>query len=152
MSDHEKIIADPEGAFYFALEINGTEVAHFVECSGLKTTAEVFEIPEGGMNGMVHKRPGQSRWENIVLKVATNASTPLLEWRDKYLQDQFTKRTSDSGAITMYNNAGEVVRRFEFTNAWPVSWEGPSLNANSSELAVESVEIAHDGLKIKNSA
>ena len=69
-----KRIVDPFGAHYFALELNGTEVAHFQECSGLKTTATVFEIEEGGLNGMTHKRPGQSRWDNIVLRYATNAT------------------------------------------------------------------------------
>ncbi|TNE90779.1 MAG: phage tail protein [Deltaproteobacteria bacterium] len=143
---------DPYGNYYFALELtvdgHKTEVAHFMECSGLKSTAEVFEIEEGGLNGRSHKRPGRSSWDNIVLRYATSASTFLLEWRDKYLQDKFDSRTKTSGAITLRNNAGEVVRRYEFMNAWPVSWEGPSFNSGSSELAVETLEIAHEGLTI----
>lgn len=143
---------DPYGNYYFALEINdggqSLEVAHFQECSGLKNASEPFEIAEGGYNGHVHRRPGQSRWENLVLKFATSTSTFLLEWRDKFLQDEFTKRTSYSGSVAIMNNAGEVVRRFHFTNAWPVSWEGPSLSSAGSDLAVETLEIAHDGLRI----
>ena len=139
---------DPYGNYHFALEINGTEVAHFMECSGLKTTAEVFEIEEGGLNGRSHKRPGRSKWDNIVLRYASSTSTFLLEWRDRYLQDKFAERTSTSGVIKLMNNAGEVLRRYEFVNAWPVSWEGPSLSSGSSELAVESLEIAHEGLTI----
>ncbi|MCO4748109.1 MAG: phage tail protein [Proteobacteria bacterium] len=143
---------DPYGNYYFALELivdgHKTEVAHFMECGGLKSTAEVFEIEEGGLNGRSHKRPGRSSWDNITLRYATSASTFLLEWRDKYLQDKFDTRTKTSGAITLMNNKGDVVRRYEFMNAWPVSWEGPSFNAGSSELAVESLEIAHEGLTI----
>ena len=139
---------DPYGNYYFALEINGTEVAHFMECSGLKTTAEVFEIEEGGLNGRSHKRPGRSEWDNIVLRYASSTSTFLLEWRDRYLQDKFAERKSTTGVIKLMNNAGEVLRRYEFVNAWPVSWEGPSLSSGSSELAVESLEIAHEGLTI----
>jgi phage tail-like protein len=144
---------DPFGAHYFALELNGTEVAHFLECSGLKSTATVFEIEEGGLNGLTHKRPGQSRWENITLKFATNASQALLEWRDKFIRDEFSTRADprqSGGAIVLYDNDGNEVRRYEFTSAWPVSWEGPSLNAGSSEVAVESIEIAHEGLVVKN--
>ena len=67
----------PYGNYYFALEISDgtgtTEVAHFLECSGLKSTATVFEIEEGGMNGKTHKRVGQSKWENITLRYATSA-------------------------------------------------------------------------------
>jgi len=139
---------DPYGSHYFALEINGQEIAHFLECSGLKTTATVFEIEEGGMNGMTHKRPGQSKWDNIVLRYATNASQTLLEWRDQFLQDQFASRPTNSGAIILYDNYGNEIRRYSFTNCWPVSWEGPQLNAGSSELAVETLEIAHEGLYV----
>lgn len=144
-----KRMIDPYGAHYFALELNGTEVAHFQECSGLKTTATVFEIEEGGMNGMTHKRPGQSKWENIVLRYATNASQPLLAWRDQFLQDRFSSRPMNSGAIIIYDNDHREIRRYSFTKAWPVSWEGPQLNSGSSELAVETLEIAHEGLLIR---
>lgn len=140
---------DPYGNHYFALEINKTQVAHFQEFSGLKTSCQVFEIEEGGMNGMTHKRPGQSRYENIVLKYATNATQTLLEWRDKYLRDQFTAQKDDSGAVIVYDNSGTEVRRYSFTRAWPVSWEGPALSAGSSDIAVETVEIAFDGLYVK---
>ncbi|MEQ1505622.1 MAG: phage tail protein [Myxococcota bacterium] len=139
---------DPYNGHYFALEINNQEIAHFQECSGLKSVATVYEIEEGGMNGMTHKRPGQSRWENIVLRYATSASTELLSWRDQFLQDQFGLRTEYGGAIILYDNAGTEIRRYSFSSCWPVSWEGPSLNSGSSELAVETLEIAHDGLTI----
>lgn len=147
---------DPHGNYYFALSLaidggSATEVAHFMECSGLKSSAEVFEIEEGGLNGRSHKRPGRSKWENIVLRYGTSASLMLLEWRDKYLRDEFGGRTKTNGTIKLYNNAGETVRTFHFVNAWPVSWEGPSLNSGSSELAVESLEIAHEGLTVDKS-
>ena len=145
---------DPYGNYYFALEIKDdggtTEVAHFVECSGLKSSTDVFEIEEGGLNGRTHKRVGQSRWDNIVLRYATNTSTYLLEWRDKFLQDQFENRLKFSGSVALMNNHGDVLRRWHFTNAWPVSWEGPSLAAGGSELAIETLEIAHDGLTVSN--
>lgn len=139
---------DPYAGHYFALEINGNQVAHFLECSGLKSVATVFEIEEGGMNGMTHKRPGQSKWENIVLRYATNASLALLEWRDQFLRDQFSSREGNTGAVVLYDNAGKEIRRFSFQHCWPVSWEGPQLNAGSSELAVETLEIAHEGITV----
>lgn len=148
---------DPFGSYFFTLSIKEEggglrEVAHFLECAGLKTAAEVFEIEEGGLNGRSHKRVGQSRWENIVLKYASSPSTYMLEWRDRFLQDQFTTglRTKFSGHITIQNNAGTTVRRYTFEHAWPVSWEGPSFSADGSALAVETLEIAHQGLKISN--
>ncbi len=144
----ETEVSNPYGNHFFVLEISGTEVAHFVECSGLKSNTTVFEIEEGGTNGFTHKRPGQSTWENIVLRTATSASLYLLQWRDALLTDQPLSGVYRPGAIHLKNNAGDVIRTWAFTRAWPVSWEGPSLNASGSELAIESLEIAHDGLQI----
>lgn len=141
-------IADPEGNFVFALELNGSEVAHFLECSGLKTTTEVFELQEGGMNYAVHKLPGQSKWENILLRYGVSKSTTLLGWRDQILQDSFTKESRLSGAIVVKNNQMQVVRRYNFVDAWPVSWEGPSFQASGAELAIECVELAHHGIYV----
>ncbi len=148
-------VADPEGGFLFGLLLNtggtGTptvEVAQFRECSGLKSTTTVVEIEEGGQNFRVHKFPGQSRWENITLKYGTTSDTTLLEWRNEILQDEFSKDQRRNGAIVMYNMEMEEVRRFDFINAWPVSWEGPSLNANGADLAIESITIAHHGITI----
>jgi phage tail-like protein len=145
---------DPWGSYIFSLQINmnGTNVtvAHFLECSGLKNATQPFEIPEGGWNGHLHRRPGQSKWENIVLKYATSADLNLLAWRDAFLKPDFTKKTNYyNGTVAILNNHGDTLRRFNFVNAWPVSWEGPALNAGGSELAIETLEIAHGGLTIE---
>jgi phage tail-like protein len=143
-----KDVSDPEGAYVFALEIAGTEVAHFLECSGLKTTTDVFELQEGGMNSRVHKLPGQTRWENIVLRYGVSSDTTLLEWRNEVLQDEFGEDNRLSGSIIVKNNQMETVRRYDFVEAWPVSWEGPSFSAQSAELAIESLELAHHGITV----
>lgn len=148
MTDTLAADPDPWGNHYFALELQGLEVAHFVECTGLKSVSTVFEIEEGGYNGNVHKRPGQSRWENIVLKSATSVSMRLLEWRDEFLQDLYQSREGTSGSVVVYSNAGAELRRFNFVSAWPVGWEGPQLNAGGSELGIETLELAHEGIYI----
>ena len=65
-------------AYVFALEINKMEVAHFTECAGLKSNTEVYTIKEGGMNHAVHKLPGQSTWDNIVLKYGVTSDMSML--------------------------------------------------------------------------
>lgn len=144
----DRDFTDPEGNFVFALEVDGTEVAQFMECSGIKTSTQVFELEEGGMNHRVHKLPGQSRWENIVLRYGLTSDTTLMSWRDMVLQDEFGESCRKKGSIVVYNNAMEEVRRYNFLEAWPVAWEGPSLSSGGSEVAVEMVEIAHHGLYV----
>jgi len=139
-------VADPEGNFIFALEIGGLEVGYFMECSGLKTVTEPYELQEGGMNHRVHKLPGQSRWENIVLRYGVTADTTMLSWRNEILQDRFALRRN--GSVVLKTLGGEEIRRYNFVEAWPVSWEGPSFASSGSELAIESLELAHNGIQI----
>lgn len=141
-------VADPEGNFIFALEIDGIEVAQFLECSGLKSTTEIFELQEGGMNHRVHKLPGQSRWENLQLRYGVTGDVSLLKWRNEILNDEFNASKRRKGSIVVKNNQMEVVRRYNFVDAWPVSWEGPSLSATGAELAIEMVELAHSGISV----
>lgn len=141
-------VADPEGNYIFALEIDGIEIAQFLECSGLKSTTDIFELQEGGMNGRVHKLPGQARWDNLVLRYGVTNDVSLLKWRDEILQDEFGRGSRRNGSIVIKNNQMEVVRRYNFVDAWPVSWEGPSLSSSSAELAIEMVELAHHGIYV----
>jgi len=139
-------VADPWANCYFSLEVNGTEVAYFLECSGFKSKADAFQIQEGGYNGAIHMRPGYSKWDNITLKHAMNASTQLLEWRDKYLQDDYADRATDTGAIVIRDRNGDELRRYSFTGLWPVSWEGSHLKSGGSELAIDTLEVAFDAV------
>ena len=139
-------VADPEGNFFFSLVIGNDTIAQFREASGLKSSTQVFELEEGGMNHRVHKLPGQSRWDNLVLRYGVSKDTTLLAWRNEVLSDEFAKRRN--GSIVMMTLMGEEVRRYNFTEGWPVAWEGPHFNADGAELAVEMIEIAHAGLQI----
>jgi phage tail-like protein len=130
-------VADPEGNFIFALEIEKVEVAQFRECSGLKTSTQVFELEEGGQNHRVHKLPGQSRWDNVVLRYGVSSDVSLLTWRNEILQDEFGKRRN--GSVVMKTLTGKEVRRYNFIQGWPVAWEGPHFNAEAAELAVEMI-------------
>ena len=150
----DKLLADPEGNMIFALEIAGIEVGNFIECSGLKSSTEVFEIQEGGLNEYVHKLPGQTRWENIVLRHGLTGDITLQAWREQITQDEFHQgsdpKTSAirSGAIVVKRLNGLEVRRYTFKRGWPVAWEGPAFNANGADLAVEMFEIAHHGISV----
>jgi len=139
-------VADPEGNFVFTLEIDGIEVAQFKECSGLKSSTQIFELEEGGMNHRVHKLPGQSRWENITLRYGVTSDTSLLSWRNEVIQDEFSLRRN--GSIVMKTLQMQEVRRYNFVQAWPVAWEGPSFDAGAADLAVEMIELAHHGISI----
>jgi phage tail-like protein len=134
---------------WFDLEIRGSVVAQFRECTGFKTTSDVFVIQEGGLNGSVHKLPGQSKWNTITLKRGMTGTTEFIAWRDEYLASPaWTTRPTTSGAIVHRDADGSELRRYSFTGAFPNMWEGPALNAGGSDLAVETLEIAYDSITI----
>jgi phage tail-like protein len=140
---------DPWNNHYFSLEIDGEEIAQFMECSGFKSSNEVFEIQEGGYNGSVHKRPDSSTWGTVTLKKATTVSTMFEEWRDSFITDEgFGGRASKSGAVILRGEDGSELRRYSFVGVWPVSWEGPSLASSGSDMAMETLEIAFDRVQL----
>jgi len=143
-------LPDPWGAYCFSLEIDHEEVAQFLECSGLKSAAEVFEIEEGGTLRTVHKRPGRSKWENIILKRAVHKSHLFEAWREEYMQipeSGWSKRKDTTVAIVVRANDNYTkLRTFTIRQAWPISWEGPSLSSGGSALSEETLEIAHEGI------
>lgn len=144
--DREGDSFDPWGAHMFSLELDGQEIGQFLEASGMKTTTTVLEIEEGGMNGRTHKRPGQSKWENLVLRQGECDETALIAWRDAYLQDNFGTQKKTLLAIVLRDLDGMEIRRYDVVRPWPVSWEGASLNAGGSDLAIHTVEVAHEGI------
>lgn len=140
-------LRDPSGGHFFALELEGVEVAHFLQCSGIRSTAKVFEIEEGGVNDFVHKRVGESKWENVTLRAATQVSHALFAWRERCRGGDHAHRMS--GAIVVYDVTGEPAERFDFTEVWPVRWKGPDPDSGGSQLAVEELELAHEGVSVR---
>jgi phage tail-like protein len=135
---------DPVLAFCFAVEISGLLVAGFSEVSGLQAEIEVQEYREGGVNGYVHKRAGPVKYtSNLTLKKGITDSTELWSWYRDVMNGRIQRKPVD---VVLMNSAGEEWRRWKLQNAYPVKWTGPDMKAAASEVAVETLELAHEGL------
>ncbi len=138
---------DPYGQFNFLIEIDGVIQGGFSEASGLTTDTNVIEYREGNeQHGTTRKLPGLIKYNNIVLKRGWTDNRALWEWRKKVIDGQ-TSRTT--GTITLMNEARQPALRWTFREGWPSKWEGPALNAKTSEVAIETLEIAHEGLQLE---
>jgi phage tail-like protein len=138
---------DKYGQVYrFKVTIDEVEAADFTEADGLTVQREVVELNEGGENTHHHKLVGPTRFSNIVLRRGTSASTDLWDWVKQTI-DGTVKRKC--GSIIMLDRAGEPVARWDFKNAWPCRYEGPQFRAGESEIAIELIELAHDGFELK---
>jgi phage tail-like protein len=85
------------------------------------------------------------KYNNIVLKRGWTQDKSLWEWRKKVI-DGTTQR--NGGTITLMNEARQPALRWNFREGWPAKWEGPALNGKTSEAAIETLEIAHEGLEL----
>jgi phage tail-like protein len=141
---------DPILSFNFAVEISGIIMAAFNDVSGLQVEIEVNEYREGGVNGYMHKRAGPAKYpSNLVLKKGITDSQELWSWYCQVLQGTIQRKSLD---VVLMDSAGSEQRRWTFQNAYPVKWAGPDFKAQSSEVAVESMELAHEGLVFASSA
>ena len=138
---------DPLGQFNFLIEIDGVVKGGFSEASGLTTDTNVVEYREGQEQSLTtRKLPGLMKYNNIVLKRGWTPDRSLWEWRRKVIEGK-TQRAS--GAIVLLDEARNEALRWNFTEGWPSKWEGPALNAKTSEVAIETLEIAHEGLTLE---
>ncbi len=138
--------ANPIPVFKFWIEINGIVEAEFKECSGLRLERRVEEVEEGGVNDYVHILPGRNRYSNIVLKYGTVLSTSVWDWYQEGLYDG--KVTRKDFSILLRGIDGQVVKTWNVVKGFPVKWEGPTLNSEASQAAIETLEIAHHGLTL----
>lgn len=134
---------DPYGSFRFLVEIDGIARAAFSECTGFDSAVEVTEYQEGG-DPTKRKIPGRTTYSNIQLKWGMSDDPDLYEWHRKAVRGEIERK---NGSIVLLNRMGEEVARWDFVRAWPTKWTGPALNASSNDLAIETIEIVHEGLE-----
>lgn len=135
---------DPYRSFNFLVELEGIAQASFAECSGLGSTTEVIENREGGDNVTVRKLPGKTTYSDISLKWGATSSTELWEWRLQIVQGNVLRK--NLSVVVMGLDGRTEVARWNITRAWPTKWEGSAFNAKGSELLIETLVLAHEGL------
>ena len=137
------------GVHRFKVEIEGLHVAGFSEVEGLSIDVETEEYREGGLNSFIHHFPVITKFEPIVLKrgISDANSTDLLwDWYKDYTMGKITKK---DGSIILNDQKGMEICRWNFFQAQPISWRGPAFNSFSSEVAIESFQLVHEGLKLE---
>ncbi len=138
------LIPDPYGNFNFLVELDGINRGAFQECSGFDSTIDVIEHREGGDNITLRKLPGMTKYSNLVLKWGMTDDMELYRWHRQAVQGNMKRK---NGSIVLLNNAGKEVARWNFMRAWPTKYDGPDLNAEGTDVAVETLELAHEGIE-----
>lgn len=134
---------DPYAQFNFLVELDGLTVAGFTEVGGIATESDVIEYRNGSDDATVRKLPGLRKYSNITLKRGYTQNLELWEWRMTTENGQTERR---DGVIILLDEARQPVLRWIFREGWISKYEGAALNSTTSEAAIESLEIAHEGI------
>ncbi|MFO7168793.1 MAG: phage tail protein [Chloroflexota bacterium] len=128
-------------AYRFCVEIDQLAEAMFSECSGLQAETEVFEWEEGGLNSFKHRLPVRTKYPNLVLKRGI-ATINLWEWYQQVINGALERRNL---SIVLYGYSDQPEVRWNVTGALPIKWSGPTFKSGSTEAAIETFELVHQG-------
>jgi len=138
---------DPFRTFNFRLEIDGLTVGSFRECSGLAADGNSVDYREGtDLPRSVRKLIGLQTYSNVTLKRGYTTNTELWDWYKNIVNGIADRR---HGSVILMDEQRHDVMRWSIENMWIKKIEAPSFNATANEVAVESVELVHEGLTLE---
>ena len=134
--------------FHFQVEWGGTQIG-FTEVSGLDVETEVVEYRHGASPEYSKvKMPGMQKFGNLTLKRGTFVTdNEYYDWWNSVKLNTIERRNI---TISLLNEEHEPVVVWKVKNAWPTKVQSTDLKADGNEVAIESMEIVHEGLSIQN--
>jgi phage tail-like protein len=141
---------DPYPAYNYLVEMAGLEQgsaqAGFSEVSGLSAEITVIEYRNGNEHlNTVRKLPGLVKYPNIILKRGVTGDLTLWQWISQAIQGNAQRI---NGSIVLLDEGRNPVLRWKFRRGWPCRYEGPTLASRGNQVAIETLEICHEGLEI----
>lgn len=135
---------DPYRGFNFRVEIDNLPIGAFSEASGLTADGDAVDYREGTeRDNIVRKLVGLRKVTAIALKRGYVQNDLLWQWYGNIAQGVPDRR---NGSIILMDEAHNDVLRWNFREAWPNKIEGPSFKATGNEVAIESIELMHEGV------
>jgi phage tail-like protein len=126
------------------VEIDGITQAGFSDCSGFGSSTDPIEYREGGENKTVRKLPGLTKHTNITLKWGLTDSKELYNWYRDVVNGKIQRK---NGSIIVLDLEGDEKVRWNFFSGWPTKWDGPDFTAKGNDVAIETLEIVHEGIE-----
>jgi phage tail-like protein len=146
MANDQRI--DPFRAFNFVLEIDNIARGAFSEVGGLTAEGDSVDYREGSdLQSNVRKLVGMRKYTNLTLKRGYTPDKSLWQWYTNIVNGVADRRNV---TITLMNERREPVLRWHAENAWINKIEGPSFKASGNDVAMESVELVHEGLTLES--
>jgi phage tail-like protein len=134
---------DPLRNFRFRLEIDGITQAGFSEAVVPDKTIEIMDYREGNEPTTPRKLPGLTKYGNLSLKWGVTDSLELYNWHQQIVDGNIQRKNI---AVVLINEKGDDQVRWQFVNAFPTKYDAPDLNAKGNDVAIETLEIVHEGM------
>lgn len=134
---------DPYLGFRFRVEFDGIEQGGFSRLRGLERQTEVESYREGGVNDYEHKLVTNTTYSNLTLERGL-VGADLWDWHEAVINGGVLRKLV---TVRIQDQTRRDVWRWLVLGAYPVRWSGAEFNAAGSEVFVESVELAHHGIK-----
>ncbi|MCC8186752.1 MAG: phage tail protein [Bacteroides sp.] len=138
----------PLPKFYFKVEVDGLDAA-FQEVSGLEAEAQVIEYRHSNSKEFsTIKMPGIKKYSDVTLKKGVFVKdNKFFDWFSKIEMNLIERKPV---TISLLNEKGDPTMVWTLANAWPTKITGVDLKSDGNEAAVETLVLAHEGLKIEN--
>ena len=145
IANEEASREDPLVSFHFMIDVQGEIKGYFTEVSGLGSESEIIEqkvVNEKGIE-IIKKIPGRLKWGDITLKRGITSNLDMWDWRKKGEEGKVNDARKN-GSIVMFDQELAEKARWNFVNGWPTKITGPAPKADSNEIGVEELTIAHE--------
>jgi len=134
---------DPYLDYRFVVEIDSVIAGGFSEVTGLERAVETQEYDEGGVNDHTHQLWTGENQSNLTLKRGLTDADTLWQWLERSASGPVDRKTV---ILFLLDSIGSLSWGWSFSDAYPVTWSGPSLNADSGDVAIEELELTHTGV------
>lgn len=127
----------------FIVEMDNTKLGGWSKCDGLSVNFNIYKYEPLGMNGTLPVLPDRITYDKITLTRAVNdVDTPkVMAW----LAARANKAATGTGSIAVLGTDGKPVMVWHLRGVYPAKWKGPTLDASSKNIALETLELHHEG-------
>jgi phage tail-like protein len=134
--------------FRFVVKVDNVNTAAFTECVLPRLQVETEDIKEGGLNEYIHRLPVRVNAGTVTLKHGVTKSDELLNWYMDVLKGQIKNATRDVMVVIFDSTRKIRIATWTFSKAYPIRWGGPTLRSSDSAVAIEEIELAHQGFTV----
>lgn len=136
-------VSDPATSVHFRLQVDGIDLGAFNTCEGLAVRVEVLELREGGNNDFAWQLPSRISYSNVTLTRPITTDTAKVAGFLSSLPRKTRRGTAQIAALRP--DLRQVIAQWSLRDVVVVAWTGPRFDPSVSEVATESIELAHHG-------